>query len=193
MLNNIKTINIMNSTTGSNAKNAKNTNNVNNTKGKYGKSLEPKPKQTVVNPDDLIEIEDDEEMDMIVDEVINKMESSRIETKESVKKINIENIEIPKVKLTLKKIRPVVMWEYDTINTHCICKVDLMQSVPVTDSKNTIVYKGDVIIGECEHGYHSSCITTLIKKGAVSCPTCRMDWKPVSNVNPHVYVYNSAS
>jgi len=181
----------MNNTLGSKTKNTT-SNNI--TKGKYGKSLELKPKQTVVNPDDLIDIEDDEEMDMIVDEAINKIEKSRVEEKEEPSKIiNIENVKIPQVKLTLKKIMPVVMWEYDTINTHCICKVDLMHSVPVTDGRNTIVYKGDVIIGECEHGYHSSCITTLIKKGAVSCPTCRMDWKPISNVNPHVYVYNSAS
>jgi len=93
----------------------------------------------------------------------------------------------PKVKLTLGKMRVLTTWEYNSDNTDCkLCHKDL--TVPVNETGSDRI-NGNVMIGICNHGFHSVCINAWIDRGNVSCPHCMTVWKTSKNVGSSVYVY----
>lgn len=99
------------------------------------------------------------------------------------------SIEKPKIKLTLKNMRVIATWNYTSENNDCkLCHKDLLD--PVEDTITNKI-NGDVTIGTCKHGFHTTCINTWITKGNISCPLCQTSWKIDKNVGSSVYMYKS--
>ena len=75
------------------------------------------------------------------------------------------------IKLTLRKLKAVATWNYTSENQECLlCKKDLM--VPVKDQSNN-----KVIINECNHGFHTSCINKWFNDGnTIMCPDFNTHW-----------------
>jgi len=100
-----------------------------------------------------------------------------------------QQIEKPKIKLSMTNMKIVATWKYSAINSNCeLCHIDLMNPVQESGSNKM---NGDVIIGNCSHGFHSVCINSWLTKNNTTCPCCCILWKPNKVVGPSVYVYKS--
>jgi len=118
-----------------------------------------------------------------------------IKVKKSNKDLKLDHVinqnSNQKIKLTIDKMRVVATWEYATENSDCaLCHRDLMMPIVMNDA-NQPRYVGDVTIGSCNHGFHSSCIKSWLSHGNANCPHCQAIWKTNNNVGSSVYVYKS--
>jgi len=111
---------------------------------------------------------------------------------QSVERLDSSNpptVSEPKIKLSLNNIKVVATWNYNVESQDCkLCHRDLM--VPVQEAGSNKL-NGDVVIGNCRHGFHTVCINSWLMKKNVSCPHCLSPWKPTMNVGSSVYMYKS--
>ena len=99
-----------------------------------------------------------------------------------------ENIEKPKITLSVDSLNVVATWKYDVENDMCaLCHQDLM--IPTQRSIRDKVINGNVTIGKCKHGFHEDCIERWIKNGNISCTVCNTTWNASKSVGSAVYVY----
>ena len=78
------------------------------------------------------------------------------------------------------------VWNYDVENKDCpLCHQTLMH--PPQNNLNERVIRNDIAIGECNHGIHSTCISSWLKSNA-SCPLCMTSWAQAKYVQPSVYI-----
>jgi hypothetical protein len=92
-----------------------------------------------------------------------------------------------KPKLILTKLNMVATWEYNLDDPECkLCHKDLM--TPVQEPNNNIL-NADVIVGTCEHAFHSVCMDAWCRKGNMSCPYCLVNWKVSKNIGASIYMY----
>jgi hypothetical protein len=93
------------------------------------------------------------------------------------------------IKLSLNNMKVVTTWTYNCENTECkLCNKNLMMPVQEIGSNKI---NGDVVIGNCQHGFHQVCIANWLSKSNDSCPYCLIPWKTANNVGSSVYVYKS--
>lgn len=100
-----------------------------------------------------------------------------------------DQIEKPKIKLTMTNMKVVATWNYTAKNSNCeLCHIDLMNPIQESGSNRM---NGDVIIGNCLHGFHSVCINSWLTQNNTKCPCCHTLWKSNKVVGSSVYVYKS--
>jgi hypothetical protein len=77
----------------------------------------------------------------------------------------------------------VSTWTYDCENDIChLCRKSLTDGI--------IYYKktdNNVLIGNCKHGYHESCMNTWLSDGNLSCPYCKTMWDIHDKVSSGVF------
>lgn len=110
-----------------------------------------------------------------------------------------------KARITLDSLNIVATWEYNTDNASCtLCNNDLMSAIPA-NINNKKTYVNNIIVGICNHGFHETCIDSLMSNStdsslnerpekftnSISCPICKTPWVPNNSVGSSVCVYRS--
>ena len=113
-----------------------------------------------------------------------ELKDSLIETKKIKEDPSIKN-KSGSVKLKLKNIRMIGTWDYGCDNKECYLCHSILQLPIRTNNKLC----SDVIIGECNHGFHRECMTRWIANGNNKCPYCNINWKNNQTVSSKVYIY----
>jgi hypothetical protein len=91
------------------------------------------------------------------------------------------------VSIELNNIQFVGTWKYNCKNLECVCKRPLyMPTVEEIEKKN--INTNNVIIGECGHAIHQSCIESYIKTYGNMCPFDKLQWNPMKGDVPTYYV-----
>jgi hypothetical protein len=89
--------------------------------------------------------------------------------------------------IELNSIQFVGTWKYNCKNTECVCKRPLyMPTVEEVEKKN--INTNNVVIGECGHGMHHSCIESYTKTYNGMCPLDKLQWSNAKNDTPTYYV-----
>ena len=79
-------------------------------------------------------------------------------------------------KFEIKRWNAVALWSYDIqINTCAICRSSLMDLCITCMSNSTPTDECTVSWGECNHAFHSHCISDWVKTRAV-CPLDQKQW-----------------
>jgi hypothetical protein len=91
------------------------------------------------------------------------------------------------IKLELNSINLVATWKYSSKNIDCICKRPLhLPTVNEIDRNN--ISTDNVIIGECGHAMHKSCIEAYFKTCDNICPIDKLEWKYVTEKKPKYHI-----
>ena len=98
----------------------------------------------------------------------------------------MEGTNYPTVRLTLKQLNMVALWNYTAKNQDCgLCGKNLM--IPVKDMSRQAM-DSDVAIGICGHSLHSVCINNKLIN---DCPCCNATWEISNNIGQTTYMYNN--
>jgi len=96
------------------------------------------------------------------------------------------------VTIELNNIELVGTWKYVSKNIDCICNRPLyMPTSDEVEKKN--INTNNVVIGDCGHGMHQSCIDAFAKtyntdnktNSYVLCPIDRLEWKCSRDVSKY--------
>lgn len=78
------------------------------------------------------------------------------------------------IKITLKKAKFFI--GYETEQENCdLCRHKL-SGPSLQELKNNTI-KMEIVIGNCDHIYHKTCIRDFIKSGYIFCPICHIIWE----------------
>jgi hypothetical protein len=81
--------------------------------------------------------------------------------------------------IKINSIDLVGTWKYTSSNKDCICGHSLQFPTKSQIEKKNM-FRNNVIIGNCSHGFHEECIN---KQTIVKCPNCILDWIPKKTTN----------
>jgi len=91
------------------------------------------------------------------------------------------------VTIELNSIDIVATWKYVCKNIDCICnRVLYLPTVTEIDENN--ISTDNVIIGECGHGIHKSCLETYFKTCSNICPIDKLPWSCAYSTKPKYHI-----
>ncbi len=94
------------------------------------------------------------------------------------------------VKIELNSIDIIATWKYQCKNTDCICNRELyLPTVIEIDANN--ISTDNVVIGECGHGIHKSCLETYFKTCNNICPIDKLSWSSASATKPKYHIIDN--
>ena len=90
------------------------------------------------------------------------------------------------ITINLKQLNLVIPWRFDGANTECsLCRRSLqapsLQELNPGDGK-PIMIDGEIVVGECKHLFHKSCMNHLLNTDCASCPIDKTPWKKKKNL-----------
>ena len=103
---------------------------------------------------------------------------------------NYYNMSQPSIKIELESIDIIATWKYNCKNTECICNRPLyLPSVTEIDENN--ISTDNVVIGECGHGIHRTCLNAYFKTCNNICPIDKLEWTYASVTIPKYHILNN--
>jgi len=93
------------------------------------------------------------------------------------------------IKLEIESIDFIATWKYNCKNAECVCKRNLYLPTSNEIEQNNIT-TNNIVIGECGHGLHKTCMETYFKTCNNICPFDKLEWKQAIVNNPKYYVTN---
>lgn len=97
----------------------------------------------------------------------------------------------PSIKIDITSIDLVATWKYNCKNTDCVCNRALyLPTVTEIDTNN--ISTDNVIIGECGHGIHKSCLDTYFKTCDNICPIDKLTWSSASVTKPKYHIVDTS-
>ena len=94
------------------------------------------------------------------------------------------------IALELKSIDLVATWKYNCKNTECMCNRSLYLPI-VTKVDTNNISTDNIIIGECGHGMHKSCIESYLKTCNNTCPIDKLQWTASETNKPTYYIVDN--
>jgi hypothetical protein len=93
----------------------------------------------------------------------------------------------PSVKIELNSIDIIATWKYMCKNNDCICNRPLyLPTVTEIDTNN--IYTDNVIVGQCGHALHKSCLESYFKTCDNICPIDKLEWSSASITKPKYHI-----
>jgi hypothetical protein len=85
--------------------------------------------------------------------------------------------------IKINSIDLVGTWTYIGYNKDCLCGHSLQFPTKSQIEKKNM-YRNNVVIGYCGHGFHEECINNKsIKQSIIKCPNCLSDWVAIKTTN----------
>ena len=85
--------------------------------------------------------------------------------------------------IKINSIDLVGTWKYTSSNKDCICGHSIQFPTKSQIEKKNM-FRNNVIIGNCSHGFHEECINKqTIKQPIIKCLNCVSDWIPKKTTN----------
>jgi hypothetical protein len=117
--------------------------------------------------------------------------NSTLVQNDSIQNLPFHVVESNGVKLSIQNMTVVARWRYNLNNQICsLCHIALGKPVKLTSNRDH-VYKTNIIIGSCNHGFHEQCMNEWLLNKNVNCPDCLNEWKQLSNNNAGIISYTS--